>query len=438
MLKSGLRVAFTGDSLITRGLMHNQDDATRTMYDLVRDSHVGFTNLETVPNNFVGYPVEESGGSHLGAHEWVLDELAAGGFNLLGAANNHSLNYGVIGLLELMDILKRRNVRYSGIGANLAEARAPVYLDTDAGSVALLSCASTFARGQQASEQRPDVQGRPGLNPLRYSTTYTLTEDQMRVIQQIAEQLGMERKRLERIQLGFGFPPDDPDVFPFLNEKFKAGEETTSTTAPDERDLEAIASWVGECRARADIVIVSIHAHEDGGDKETPAEFIRTFARRMIDEGAHIVVGHGPHLLRGLEMYKGAPIFYSLGNFVGQNELTFKLPSDSYETFRIDRDSHAGQLFHQRSQGGEKGFPADVRYWQTLLPVCVWEDRSLKSIDIYPVSLQLGDRPADRGRPTLADSEEAAQIIERFTRLSADLGTNIDEEPLVNLRQPAG
>ncbi|CAN5508146.1 CapA family protein [soil metagenome] len=433
MSEAGLRVALTGDSLITRGLMHDRDEATSRLYDMIREADVGFTNLETVPNNFVGYPVEEAGGTHLGAHEWVLDELEIGGFNLLGTANNHSLNYGVIGLLELIDILHRRGVRFSGIGGNLAEARAPVYLDTDAGSVALISCASTFARGQQASEQRPDVQGRPGLNPLRYKTTYQVTESQLQVLREIAEALGLERKRLERIAMGFGFPPDDPDVFPFLGENFTSGSEPHLTTTPDERDIQAIASWVAEAADRADLVIVSLHAHEDGGDKETPAEFIKTFAYRVIDDGAHAVVGHGPHLIRGMEIYKGAPIFYSLGNFIGQNELTFKVPSDSYEYFRVDRDQHAGRIFRQRSQDDTKGFPADARYWQTVMPVCIWRDGKLESIEIHPVTLRLGPKPSGRGRPALAEGDEAKQILDRFRDLSVALGTNLEEEPLISL-----
>ncbi len=422
---SGIRVALTGDSLITRGLMHGRDRETAAMYDIVRGSDVGFTNLETVPNNFVGYPVEESGGAHLGAHEWVLGELRDGGFNLLAAANNHSLNYGVLGLLELIEILDRRSIAYSGIGRNLAEARAPVYLDTDSGSVALISCASTFAKGQQASEQRPDMAGRPGLNPLRYSTTYHVTEQQFQTIRAVAEDLGLEDRRLQSIQMGFGFAPEDPDVFPFLGGSFKKSDSVRLETRAHQGDLEAISGWVREASDRADIVIVSIHAHEEGSDKESPADFIREFAHRMVDEGAQVVVGHGPHLIRGMEMYNGSPIFYSLGNFVGQNELTFKLPSDSYETFRVDPGNHAGKLFRQRSQDGEKGFPADRRYWQTIMPVCVWDDRDLVSMAIHPVTLRLSSEPRHRGRPALAGREEAAEILSRFTSLSSAFGTDL-------------
>ena len=51
-----------------------------------------------------------------------------------------------------------------------------------------------------------------------------------------------------------------------------------------------------------------------------PADFIPIFARAVIDAGADVFVGHGPHVLRGIEIYKGKPIFYSLSNFIFQNE----------------------------------------------------------------------------------------------------------------------
>lgn len=419
-----LNLALTGDSLITRRISVYEDEPTQQLLALLRDADVAFTNLETVPNNFQGYPVEESGGAHLGAHEWVLDELVSAGFNLFATPNNHSLNYEIPGLLALIAILDRRGLAYAGIGRNLAEARMPVYLDTAAGSVALVACASTFAKGQQASEQRPDFAGRPGLNPLRYKTTYYVSQQQRDTLQEIVVGLGLEERRLEGIRMGFRFPPDDADVLPFMENNFKVGDPRIETE-PNAKDLDAIALWVREATMRSDLVVASLHAHEQGATKEDPAEFIRAYARRMIDEGAAVVVGHGPHLLRGLELYKDKPIFYSLGNFVGQNELTFKLPSDSYETFRIDPATPAGALFRQRSQNDTKGFPSDRRYWQSLVPKCTWRNGELASIDLHPVSLALGDAHHRRGRPRLAVGDEAVEILERFTTLSQSFGTSI-------------
>lgn len=423
-----LRLALTGDSLITRRIAVYEDEPTARLLELLRGADVGFTNLETVPNNFQGYPVEESGGAHLGAHEWVIDELLDAGVNLFATPNNHSLNYAIPGLLALIDILDRRGITYAGIGRNLGEARMPAYLDTGAGSVALIACASTFAKGQQASEQRPDMLGRPGLNPLRYKTTYVVPEDSLEALRAISNGLGLEQRRLEGIQMGFRFPPDEPDLFPFLDASFRAGERMAIHTTPHVKDLEAICSWIREASMRSDIVVVSLHAHEQGASKEEPAEFIRTFALRAIEAGADVVVGHGPHLLRGVELYQGKPIFYSLGNFVGQNELTHKLPSDSYETFRVDPALHPGELFRERSQNDAKGFPSDRRYWQALMPICHWTDGNLREIALHPVSLGLGDAHYRRGRPRLAEGQEADEILTRFAALSEPFGTRIERD----------
>jgi poly-gamma-glutamate synthesis protein (capsule biosynthesis protein) len=145
----------------------------------------------------------------------------------------------------------------------------------------------------------------------------------------------------------------------------------------------------------------------------------------MIDEGADLVVGHGPHLLRGMEIYQGKPIFYSLGNFIGQNELVPRLPSDSYERFRADPNLTPGMVYRQRTRDDQGGFPSDRRYWETVLPVCTFEEGRLSGIEIRPVSLGLGEARHLRGRPRLASGEEADRILKRFAALSAPFGTTL-------------
>lgn len=423
-----IKIALTGDSLITRKITGFRDEPTRQLFDFIRSADVGFGNLEVVPNDYRGYPVEDSGGAHLGAHSWVLDDMTAAGINLMAAANNHSLNYSIEGLLTAIDELRARNITFAGIGSNLAEARMPGYLDTDAGSVALIACASTFGKGQQASEQRPDLPGRPGLNPLRFSTTYRVPADDAARLLAIAENLGLEERRQNAINSGNRFPPDNPDMVQFLDANFLPGDEYGIETRTNSRDVEEISTWVREARWRADVVVVSLHAHEQGATREDPARFIIDFAHRMIDEGADVVVGHGPHMLRGIEIYKGKPVFYSLGNFVGQNELTHQLPSDYYETTRTDPAVTPGQLFVLRSQGDKRGFPADIRYWQTVVPICHFAGRELLSMEIRPVSLGLGTRHHQRGRPRMAVNQEAADILDRLAALSVPFGTAFARE----------
>jgi poly-gamma-glutamate synthesis protein (capsule biosynthesis protein) len=108
----------TGDSIVERRLLTLKDPTLRPAFDLIRGADIAFTNLEVVPNDFVGDPVLESGGSHFGAPAWVLDELIDAGFDLFAIANNHSLDYGVSGLLRAIEVMERRGLSFAGVGRN--------------------------------------------------------------------------------------------------------------------------------------------------------------------------------------------------------------------------------------------------------------------------------------------------------------------------------
>jgi poly-gamma-glutamate capsule biosynthesis protein CapA/YwtB (metallophosphatase superfamily) len=430
-----LTIALTGDSIIARKVSVHDDENTVALYQKIRDADIAFTNLEVLPNNFVGHPAARSDGAHFAAHAYVLDDLQEIGFNLYSCANNHALDYVVEGLLATIAELDERKIAFAGIGRNLTEARMPVYQSVAGGTVAMMSCTSTFFDEQAAGEQRPEVQGRPGVNPLGFEVEYLVKEHQMKVLKEIYEDLGLEEQRRNFVKLGFGTDPEDPEVFPFVDTNFRVASTFDANfrvadlpqirTRPKEKDLAGIAKWVREARARADVVLVSLHAHEQGCNKEQPAEFIRSFAQRMIDEGADVVVGHGPHLLRGLEVYKGKPIFYSLGNFIGQNELVYKLPEDSYHRFKVDPALTPSEIFRLRSDNGRRGFPGNAVYWQTVMPILQIKEGKLTGIDIYPLSLTRGDTPYHRGRPYLADSQTGEQIMNRFKALSAAYDTDI-------------
>jgi poly-gamma-glutamate synthesis protein (capsule biosynthesis protein) len=420
-----LTLLLTGDSMITRRVTRAGDARAVALRERIQAADVAFTNLEILPNDFVGYPVQESGGDHMAANAWVIDELVAMGFGLFATAHNHSLDYGVEGVLATIERLDARGVAYAGLGRNLGEARMPAFYDSPIGNVALLSCSSTFGRGYQAGEQRPDMQGRPGLNPLRTTTTYVVAPEELEQLRAIATRLGLEQRRQERLAFGFGAPPKD-DVWTFGEMRFRAGSEPAIEQTLDTGDLDAMAAWVRDARLRSAWVVVSLHAHEQGATKEDPADFIGIFARRMIDEGADVVVGHGPHLLRGMEIYKGKPIFYSLGNFIDQHDLIEKHPADAFQRFGVDPTLTHGMLAWTRDEGGTKGFAADRRYWQTVVPICHFDGSQLTRIEIVPVALGFGQPMHARGIPRLAEGDEAAEILSDFARLSEPFGTRIE------------
>ncbi|ABF62091.1 CapA family protein [Ruegeria sp. TM1040] len=418
-------LALTGDSILQRRLLSTSDPVIKPLFDLIRGCDAAFTNLEVLPNDYRGDPAFDSGGSHFGAPSWVLDDLVEAGFGMFSTATNHTLDYSISGLEYGLDQLDKRGLCHAGAGRHLEEARRAAYLTTPNAAIGMVACGSTYTKGQEAARQTAAMQGRPGLNPLWPDSTYEVTAEQMAVVKEMAEGLGLEKFRQIRISTGFAFEAPE-GIFPFNGMNFRVGEQTRHVRHPNPKDLAAIIRWVEEAKLASDIALVSIHAHEHADEKDQPADFIVEFAHAVIDAGADLVVGHGPHLLRGMEIYKGKPIFYSLGNFIGQNEMVRQLPGESYDRFHVDDRLTPTQLYKQRTLDDQKGFPSDERYWQTVVPICHFEGDGLVDVEIHPVSLGLGEQRHRRGRPRLAHGAEAESILNRFSSLSYEFGSTLE------------
>ncbi len=421
-----ITVTATGDSLITRRMPAYLDAPFTAMVEMIHGCDVAFTNMEMVLSNYQGSPVVESGGGNLSADPAVAEDLMEMGFNLTAFANNHTLNYGEYGCLKTLDVLDELGFPCAGAGRNLADARKPVYLDSPAGRIGLVGCASSFATGQRAGAQAPGVPGRPGLNPQRFDTLFVVDQEHMDAIQTIANRTGAEKMRAFREWIGFQIPPKREGEFHFSDKAFIVGEEFRIRTEANKKDLEGNMAAIRQAAATSDLTLVSIHAHEQAAERWLPADFIIEFAHAAIDNGADMVIGHGPHLLRGLEIYKGKPIFYSVANFIFQFELMQRFPVDDYETVGVDPSLSVSEFFNQVFKGGEQGFPADRLYWETVLPIVEFEDRQLKSIELHPLTLGFGTALPERGIPRLAEGELAGEILEWMRDLSEPFGTTIE------------
>ena len=422
----------TGDSIITRRVSNRTDKAFLDMVELIRGADSAFTNLEIVTPKEPWVPFSEFGGIHLGSPPFILDELKWMGFNLYSAANNHSVDYSYQGLIDTMDALKARDLVYAGAGLTLGEARSPGYFDSPAGRVGLVACASTFGKSAQAAASRPDIGGRPGLSPMRYETEYVLDSQRLAAVQDIDEALGTDAitRRMREWQ-----PDPNPEAYKFLDGYFVEGDTPRVSTTPKESDLEDIARWISEARRQSDLVVVTIHAHEgQNGDLNTQdiADFIVPMARHWIDAGADIFVGHGPHTLRGLEIYKGKPIFYSLGNFFFTSATLRRYGSEIYEQYNLPPTATPSDLRDARSRredGSYKGMNGDPQFWRSVIPVCRFEGRELVDLELHPVELGFDLPPNQRGVPVLADNEEGAMILKDLQSLSAPFGTELKIEP---------
>jgi poly-gamma-glutamate capsule biosynthesis protein CapA/YwtB (metallophosphatase superfamily) len=415
---SNFRIALTGDSIIDRRISVYDEPGYVQMFDRIRRADAAFTNFEMLIHNFEYPGAPMSGGTYMGAPAWVLDELKWAGFRLFAIANNHSFDFGTEGLLSNLRHMEQAGVVYAGAGENLARARAPGYLDTKKGRVALIGCASTFSPLSPAGEQRADMKGRPGLSPLRFKTTYTVEPPTLAALRALARSGG-----------GAG-PPGESNArneLRFLGATFRSGDKPGIATEPDPKDLKEIAAEVRDARRQADWVMVSIHAHEGApGDREIPAEFLVTFAHAMIDAGADLFVGHGPHVLRAIEIYKGKPIFYSLANFIFENETIRFQPQENYDQYGLPLNATPADFFDARSANDTRSFPADQRIWESVVAEAVFNSkRELQEIDLFPITLGFRESRTHRGRPLPAGGELASTIIERVAKLSRPMGTHI-------------
>ena len=185
-------LALTGDSIITRRLSVYREPAFLALIDLIRGADAAFTNLEMLFHDYETYAMNESGGTYMRADPALAKELAWAGFDLVSRANNHTGDYAVDAMRLTTKYVAAAGLVQAGVGESLPEAREPRFLETAKARVALISVASTFTEHSRAGKSRGDIPARPGLNPLRFTTSYVTT----------AESLAKLRDAL--VEAGFG------------------------------------------------------------------------------------------------------------------------------------------------------------------------------------------------------------------------------------------
>ena len=179
-------LALVGDSIITRRISVYTEPAFTRVIDLIRNADVAFANLEMLFHDYEPYASAASGGTYMRAEPALVKDMVWAGFDLVARANNHAGDYGVLGMNLTTKYVAEAGLTQAGVGQSLAEAREAKFLETPKGRVALISVASTFPDSSRAGRTRGDMPARPGLNPLRFTTTTTITADHMTALRAMA------------------------------------------------------------------------------------------------------------------------------------------------------------------------------------------------------------------------------------------------------------
>lgn len=434
-----LRLMVCGDVMLTRRLAVYREPRYLALRDLLHTADGVFANFESSAHDYAGAVPNLTDGTYMTTEPSLLADLRWLGVSFVSTANNHAYDYGDPGILENLRHLKEAGIPQAGSGRNLREARLPGYLDTPAGRIALIAATAKYREANRALDQRPDSLGKPGISPLGFDTTYTVDQAGLDELRRLGEGIGLEAEKARNA--GWFFSPHETGAngavneYRFLGNRFKAGNRFGVSTRMRERDASSIEKQIREARRQADWVVVSVHCHEHGGDNllqarnrwdlSEPADFLKQFARRAIDAGADVFVGHGPHATLGMEIYRGKPIFYSLGDFILQNETVQVFPSHSYERFDLDSDNTPADFLDARSGHETKAHPAHWIYWESVVGEVVFENGRLSAVNLHPIDMGWRRPRPQRGRPLLADGEIAERIVERVQALSAAFGTTI-------------
>jgi len=356
-----------GDMIFNEQVTHLQEPERKQIFRILQEADLAYGNLEFSLNE---HPELQRPFYNFRAGKDFVWELAATGINLVSMANNHALDFGPEGLKDCLQALDRAQITHAGAGLTLAEAHAP---------------GSTGVQGQKTKFSL--------LSYMRYWTAKYRSKD-------------AGAPSLATI---------DPAVILVARDgKVEAVE------GPMEGDVKAMEDDVVLAKRHADVVVVALHNHDVSHhraygiqDRTPPNEEI--MYRRAIDAGADLVLGTGPHVLRGIEIHKGRPIFYSLGDFIYQYRTPKRIPVD---------------FIHQRDTEIERppNIPARDRrdprqVMEGVLVRLTLNQEKLRRVELVPVTID--DEGPLFGVPRLASTKRGKEILELLQKLSAPYGTKI-------------
>ncbi|TBF87919.1 CapA family protein [Rhizobium leguminosarum] len=399
-MSSPFTLAITGQSLIHHDVRQVQDGGFAAVKALIQRADIAFTNFETtVLGRHGGWPLK---GSYFGCSApVVLDALKDIGFNALALSNNHAFDLGPPGVLSTLEEVAERGFLHAGIGVDAADARRPGMKSFSTRQVALVAMdagpgpATMYAA--DATDRRP---ARPGVNGLKVSRRFEIEPTafaSLTAIQDIFQSSSMERGN-------YAQPHDPPelrsaDEIDFYGTIFSRSSKNRRQILVDEASLQGHLSTIRRAAAEGAFVIAYLHHHHwEPNWREVPA-WVQSLAHACVDAGAAMFVSHGAPVLQPIEIYRGAPIFFGLGNF----------------------------LFHL-NEGETVWSSPDV--WKSVVATCRFDASArLQSIDLHPVVIG-GERLDaenyhERIVPIPAPKRMAMEMIEDLAARSQSHGVSI-------------
>jgi poly-gamma-glutamate capsule biosynthesis protein CapA/YwtB (metallophosphatase superfamily) len=418
-VKGGFTLVSVGDLLYSSPVADNPHPEFQKVLQIVRGGDVAIGNVEGVffdLATFKGYAPATPYNLHAGPG--IARDIKALGIDMVATANNHSNDWDVEGLLAMNALLDEAGVVHAGDGSTMTEARAPKYLDTPKGKVALIAAASTFKIGAQAADAVAGLPSRPGISTLRLREIQIVTPETMKHLRASGAQPNRDGDLV--------FTWNTPYAQQF-EKIFREGARPEYRYEMNTFDHYEILAAIREGKRNADLAVFTLHAHEnaDGMDDLAmgdPAEYLVELFHDAVDAGADVIMGGGPHSMRGIEIYKGKPIFYGLAVFLFHGNIVFN---------QHERTEHYGS---PTRQGQPPSAPAPRASWNDgLVATTTFRDGKVAEVRLYPLDHERNLPRQQRAPVRLASPERARAILEELQKFSTRFGTQISIEGSVGV-----
>lgn len=434
-VRGSFTLAAVGDIAQFRPRMQSEEPSFRAVVRLIQGADAAVGNFEgslADLNNFDG-PLR----GFVGTKE-VAADLRAMGFDLLNRANNHARDSEWEGHFSTNRLLEDAGIVHVGSGRTLAEARAPRYAEVPKGRIGMVGMHSVQQAGGggggnqlAAANQQGLVAARRGISVLGVQSSILVTREQLNSLKSVHDGIYLNRRNVVNAART---PAPQPDRVTLFGTSYELA---SGRAGPGDyrwqmnpADLREVLAGVRAGKIMADVMIATIHAHQSHNamvmnvSGETPPDFLVALAHDAIDNGADAFVGHGPHLIRGIEIYKGKPIYYGLGMFARQFEWSVTAPDTS-----ADVAQQIGNVRRLLNGGGILS-PEDDPEWmdvvyESYLPIARFEDGKLIEIRVYPLDLRRDAPVSQAAVAHLAAPDVGRRILERVRALSAPFGTDM-------------
>jgi len=295
------------------------------------------------------------------------------GFNLCTTCGNHAHDNGVPGIVDTLDLLRQLGITATGTGLNLELAKKPAIVTRKGIRVGLIGYNAVGPSEGWATS------GKAGVSYVKILTHHE----------------------------------PSPRATPGLPAAIYTFSEPDSM-AQMQQDIRAL-------RPQCDILLVALHK----GMVHTHAEiqmYERPLAHAAIDAGADAVIGHHAHILRGVEVYKGKPIYHNLGNFVCvTHALTPSGDNDSVERLRWIEQRKKLFGFTPDPEMPFYAFNPESR--KTMLAKMIVTKEGIEEFGFVPCYIN------KQGAPEILDTfEKAKEVIEYVQSISEEQGLSINME----------